>query len=115
MDAHRAIMAPKFAAVDEALTAALGGLEVAEWTDPRGGYFVSLDVLDGCASRVVALAKEAGIALTPAGASFPHGQDPRDRNIRLAPSLPPLAEVETAMAGVATCVALASAEHLMQK
>lgn len=115
MVAHREILAPKFAAVDRALGAALSGLGVAEWTAPRGGYFVSLDVLDGCASRVVALAKEAGIALTPAGASFPHGQDPRDRNIRLAPSLPPLAEVEAAMAGVATCVALASAEHLAQK
>ncbi|MGL5927719.1 MAG: aminotransferase [Dermatophilaceae bacterium] len=109
---HREILAPKFAAVDAALTAELGGLEVAEWTRPRGGYFVSLDVLDGCASRVVALAKDAGIALTPAGASFPHGRDPRDRNIRLAPSFPVLSEVETAMAGVATCVALASAERL---
>ncbi|MGL5860533.1 MAG: aminotransferase [Phycicoccus sp.] len=113
MARHREVLAPKFAAVDAALTAELGGLEVAEWTRPRGGYFVSLDVLDGCASRVVALAKEAGIALTPAGASFPHGRDPRDRNIRLAPSFPVLGEVETAMAGVATCVALASAEHLM--
>ncbi|MGL4746081.1 MAG: aminotransferase, partial [Dermatophilaceae bacterium] len=112
MTAHREILAPKFAAVDAALTAELSGLEVAEWTHPRGGYFVSLDVLDGCASRVVALAKDAGIALTPAGASFPHGRDPRDRNIRLAPSFPVLGEVETAMAGVATCVALASAEQL---
>ncbi len=112
MAGHREILAPKFAAVDSALSAALDGLGVADWTRPLGGYFVSLDVLDGCAARVVALAKEAGIALTPAGASFPHGRDPRDRNIRLAPSLPPLAEVETAMAGVATCVALASAERL---
>ena len=109
---HREILAPKFAAVDAALTAELAGLGVAEWTRPAGGYFVSLDVLDGCASRVVALAKEAGIALTPAGASFPHGRDPRDRNIRLAPSFPELGEVETAMAGVATCVALAAAERL---
>ena len=109
---HRSILAPKFAAVDAALTDGLAGLGVAEWTRPAGGYFVSLDVLDGCASRVVALAKEAGIALTPAGASFPHGRDPRDRNIRLAPSFPELAEVETAMAGVATCVALAAAERL---
>jgi DNA-binding transcriptional MocR family regulator len=112
MRRHRAILAPKFAAVDAALTAELDGLGVAEWTTPAGGYFVSLDVLDGCASRVVALAKEAGIALTPAGASFPHGRDPRDRNIRLAPSFPELGEVETAMAGVATCVALAAAERL---
>ena len=114
MDRHRAILAPKFDAVDAALTAGLGGLGVAEWTRPRGGYFVSLDVLDGCASRVVALAKEAGIALTPAGASFPHGHDPHDRNIRLAPSFPVLAEVEAAMAGVATCVALATAERLTE-
>ena len=112
MARHREILAPKFAAVGAALTAELAGLGVAEWTRPAGGYFVSLDVLDGCASRVVALAKEAGIALTPAGASFPHGQDPRDRNIRLAPSFPVLAEVESAMAGVATCVALAAAERL---
>ena len=69
-------------------------------------------MLDGTATRVVELAKAAGIALTPAGASFPHGHDPRDRNIRLAPSFPVLAEVETAMAGVATCVALAAAEAL---
>ena len=112
MRAHRAILAPKFAAVEAALSAELGGLGVAEWTSPAGGYFVSLDVLDGCATRVVQLAKDAGIALTPAGASFPLGHDPRDRNIRLAPSFPVLAEVETAMAGVATCVALATAEHL---
>ncbi|HOT57546.1 MAG TPA: aminotransferase [Ornithinibacter sp.] len=112
MARHREILAPKFAAVDAALTAELGGLGIAQWTRPAGGYFVSLDVPDGCAARVVALAKAAGIALTPAGASFPHGQDPRDRNIRLAPSFPQLAEVETAMAGVATCVALAAAEQL---
>jgi len=114
MRKHRAIIAPKFAAVDEALTTGLDGLEVAEWSHPTGGYFVNLDVLDGTASRVVALAKEAGIALTPAGASFPHGDDPRDRNIRLAPSFPVLEEVRTAMAGVATCVALAAAEKLTQ-
>jgi DNA-binding transcriptional MocR family regulator len=112
MERHRAILAPKFDAVDAALTSELEGLGVAEWTRPRGGYFVSLDVLDGCASRVVELAKAAGIALTPAGASFPHGHDPRDRNIRLAPSFPVLEEVRTAMAGVATCVALATAERL---
>ncbi|GGM93347.1 putative aminotransferase [Terrabacter tumescens] len=114
MRKHREIIAPKFAAVDEALTSGLAGLEVAEWSHPTGGYFVNLDVLDGTASRVVALAKEAGIALTPAGASFPLGQDPRDRNIRLAPTFPVLDEVRTAMAGVATCVALAAAEKLTQ-
>ncbi|MBS41686.1 MAG: aminotransferase [Nocardioides sp.] len=112
MRKHREIIAPKFAAVDDALSTELDGLEVAEWTRPTGGYFVNLDVLDGTASQVVALAKEAGIALTPAGASFPLGDDPRDRNIRLAPTFPPLDQVETAMAGVATCVALAAAEKL---
>ncbi|RKT76943.1 DNA-binding transcriptional MocR family regulator [Terracoccus luteus] len=113
MRRHREIIAPKFAAVDEALTAGLDGLGVAEWTRPTGGYFVNLDVLDGTATRVVQLAKAAGIALTPAGASFPHGHDPRDRNIRLAPTFPVLDEVRTAMAGVATCVALAAAERLV--
>jgi DNA-binding transcriptional MocR family regulator len=112
MRKHRDIIAPKFGAVDEALTAGLDGLGIAEWSKPTGGYFVNLDVLDGTASRVVQLAKDAGIALTPAGSAFPHGQDPRDRNIRLAPTFPPLADVETAMAGVATCVALAAAEKL---
>lgn len=112
MARHREILAPKFAAVDEALTSALEGRDVATWSRPSGGYFVNLDVLDGTASRVVELAKGAGIALTPAGASFPHGKDPRDRNIRLAPSFPVLDEVRTAMAGVATCVLLAAAEKL---
>jgi DNA-binding transcriptional MocR family regulator len=112
MRRHREIIAPKFAAVDAALTAELEGLGVAEWSKPTGGYFVNLDVLDGTATRVVQLAKEAGIALTPAGSAFPHGDDPDDRNIRLAPTFPALADVETAMAGVATCVALAAAEKL---
>ncbi|PRY57522.1 DNA-binding transcriptional MocR family regulator [Knoellia remsis] len=112
MARHREILAPKFAAVDAALSSALDGREVATWSKPSGGYFVNLDVLDGTATRVVELAREAGIVLTPAGASFPHGVDPRDRNIRLAPSFPTLDEVETAMAGVATCVLLAAAEKL---
>ena len=109
---HRAIIAPKFAEVERVLSERLGGLGVATWTKPTGGYFVSLDVLDGTASRVVQLAKEAGIALTPAGASFPHGDDPRDRNIRLAPTFPPLDQVSEAMEAVATCVLLAAAEKL---
>ena len=109
---HREIIAPKFAEVERILTERLGGLGVAEWTKPTGGYFVSLDVLDGTASRVVELAKAAGIALTPAGSSFPHGDDPRDRNIRLAPTFPPLEQVTAAMEAVTTCVLLASAETL---
>jgi DNA-binding transcriptional MocR family regulator len=109
---HREIIAPKFAEVERILSSRLGGLGVATWTRPTGGYFVSLDVLDGIASRVVELAKQAGVALTPAGASFPYGQDPRDRNIRLAPTYPALSEVTPAMEAVATCVLLASAERL---
>ncbi|HYG93651.1 MAG TPA: aminotransferase class I/II-fold pyridoxal phosphate-dependent enzyme [Nocardioides sp.] len=110
MRKHAELIAPKFAAVEEALSSRLGGLGIAEWTEPSGGYFVSLDVPDGTATRVVGLAKQAGIALTPAGASFPYGKDPRDRNIRLAPTFPTLAEVEAAMAGVALCVELAALE-----
>jgi DNA-binding transcriptional MocR family regulator len=112
MARHRELIAPKFAEVERVLTSRLGGLGVATWTRPSGGYFVSLDVLDGTASRVVELAKAAGVALTPAGASFPHGQDPRDRNIRLAPTFPVVEEVTVAMEAVATCVLLAAAEHL---
>lgn len=111
MDQHRAILAPKFDAVLEILADRLGGHDVAEWTEPRGGYFVSLDVPDGTASRVVQLAKEAGIALTPAGASFPYGKDPRDRNIRIAPSFPSMGDLRAAMEGLATCVLLAAAEQ----
>ena len=110
MRRHRDILAPKFEAVARILTERLGDHGVASWTAPRGGYFVALDVVPGTASRVVELAKGAGIALTPAGATFPYGRDPRDANLRLAPSLPPLAEVEQAIDGVATCVLLAAAE-----
>nr|WP_218884360.1 aminotransferase class I/II-fold pyridoxal phosphate-dependent enzyme [Allobranchiibius huperziae] len=112
MRAHRAIIAPKFEEVQRVLRESLGEHEVATWNTPAGGYFVSLDVLDGTASRVVELAKAAGVALTPAGASFPYGDDPRDRNIRLAPTMPPLDEVTQAMQAVATCVLVAAAEKL---
>ncbi|MFD7022967.1 aminotransferase class I/II-fold pyridoxal phosphate-dependent enzyme [Promicromonospora sukumoe] len=110
MRKHRAILAPKFEAVVEILAERLGGYGIASWTEPKGGYFVSLDVAPGTAARVVQLAKEAGIALTPAGATHPYGKDPEDKNVRLAPSMPPLDEVRTAMDGVATCVLLAAAE-----
>lgn len=112
MGKHREIIAPKFAEVERVLTERLAGLGVATWTKPTGGYFVSLDVMDGCAARTVQLAKEAGLALTPAGSSFPYGNDPDDRNIRLAPTFPSLPEVTRAMEAVATCVLLAVAEKL---
>ena len=112
MALHREIIAPKFAEVQRVLDERLGGLGVATWTNPSGGYFVNLDVLDGTASRVIELAKEAGVALTPAGSSYPYGRDPRNRNIRLAPTFPELAEVSAAMEAVATCALLAAAEKL---
>ena len=107
---HANSLAPKFEAVIGILQGRLGEYGVAQWTEPEGGYFISLDVLDGSATRVWELAKDAGITLTKAGASFPHGVDENDQNIRLAPSLPPLDEVRTAMDGVATCVLLACVE-----
>ena len=110
MKQHASSLAPKFEAVVGILQDRLGEFGVAQWTEPEGGYFISLDVLDGSATRVWELAKDAGITLTKAGASFPHGVDENDQNIRLAPSLPPLDEVRTAMDGVATCVLLACVE-----
>lgn len=112
MQKHAQILKPKFDAVLEILEGRLSEYEVARWTTPAGGYFVSLDVIDGTATRVWELAREAGITLTKAGSAFPKGEDPNDRNIRLAPSLPPLDEVRTAMDGVATCVLLAALEKL---
>ena len=111
MAKHREILAPKFSAVVSILTERLADTDVATWTDPDGGYFVSVDVVPGTASRVVELAGAAGIKLTPAGATFPYGRDPENRNIRLAPSMPPLDEVRVAMDGVATCMLLAAAER----
>lgn len=110
MKQHANSLAPKFEAVVGILQDRLGEYGVAQWTEPEGGYFISLDVLDGSATRVWELAKDAGITLTKAGASFPGGVDENDQNIRLAPSLPPLDEVRTAMDGVATCVLLACVE-----
>ncbi len=111
MDRHRAILAPKFDQVTSTLEERLGSFGVAEWTEPKGGYFVSLDVVDGTASRVVELAKSAGVAMTPAGASFPYGKDPRNRNIRIAPSYPSPDELGTAIDVLATCVLIAAAEQ----
>jgi len=115
MDRHRAIIAPKFAQVRAKFESNLAGTGVARWSDPRGGYFVTLDVLDGCAKQVVRLAKEAGVELTPAGATHPHGNDPRDSTIRIAPTFPEQTEIAQAAEGVAVCVLLAAVEKLLQK
>ncbi|MRH85978.1 aminotransferase class I/II-fold pyridoxal phosphate-dependent enzyme [Nocardia sp. SYP-A9097] len=114
MQKHRAILEPKFKLVLSILEDRLGASKVASWTEPKGGYFISLDVLEGTATRVVALAKEAGIALTPAGSSYPYGKDVEDKNIRIAPSFPSVGELEKAMDGLATCVLLAATEKLLR-
>jgi len=108
MQEHRAVIAPKFEAAAAALTRRLGEYDVARWTHPEGGYFIDLEVVDGTATETVRLAKEAGVSLTPAGSAYPYGEDPDDRHIRLAPTLPPLAEVETAMDVVGLCALLAA-------
>jgi DNA-binding transcriptional MocR family regulator len=115
MDQHRALLAPKFAAVAEALGARLDGTGAARWTGPDGGYFVTLDMSTGSARRVVELAKGMGLALTPAGATHPLGRDPEDRTLRIAPTNPPLTEVRLAAQGIALCVFLAAIEALLAK
>jgi len=106
MEKQAASVGPKFAAVDEILENRLCGKGIATWTKPEGGYFVSVDVLDGCAAEIVRMAGDAGVKLTPAGATFPYGKDPRDRNIRLAPTMPSLDEIRNAMEVFTTCVEL---------
>lgn len=111
MQAHARLIAPKFTAVYEVLDQELRNTGLATWTTPQGGYFISLDTTLPVADRVVQLANEAGVSLTPAGATYPHGRDPRNSNIRLAPTRPPVPEVVQAMEVVALCVKLASAEY----
>ena len=110
MDRQRAIIAPKFEKVLQVFEEEFSEIPNLSWTRPKGGYFISLTVPQGCAKRVVALAKNAGLELTPAGATHPYGKDPDDRTIRIAPSFPALKEVEQAAEGVALCVKLAVAE-----
>ncbi|WP_273736379.1 aminotransferase class I/II-fold pyridoxal phosphate-dependent enzyme [Mycolicibacterium septicum] len=113
MQRHRQLIAPKFALVAEILEDRLGESKIASWTDPKGGYFVSLDVWPGTAKRTVSLAKDAGIAVTEAGASFPYRKDPEDKNIRIAPTFPSLSDVREAIDGLATCALLAATESLL--
>ncbi|MCW2830628.1 MAG: aminotransferase [Aeromicrobium sp.] len=113
MERHREILAPKFEAVVQILRDRLAPYGVASWTEPQGGYFVSLDVVDGTASRTIELTREAGVAMTPAGAAFPYGDDPRDRNIRIAPSYPSPEELSVAIDVLATSVLIAAAEQAL--
>ncbi|MDQ2636528.1 MAG: aminotransferase class I/II-fold pyridoxal phosphate-dependent enzyme [Actinomycetota bacterium] len=113
MQRHQQLLAPKFAAVLEILEDRLGESKIASWTEPKGGYFISLDVLPGTARRTVALAKDAGIAVTEAGATFPYRKDPDDKNIRIAPTFPAEPELRGAIDGLATCALLAATEALV--
>lgn len=115
MDQHRALLAPKFAAVNEALTERLDGTGAACWTRPDGGYFITLEMAFGSAGRIVELAKGIGLALTQAGATHPLGRDPDDRTLRIAPTNPPLPEVRLAAQGIALCAFLAAIEALLAK
>ncbi|MCY4286019.1 MAG: aminotransferase class I/II-fold pyridoxal phosphate-dependent enzyme [Thiotrichales bacterium] len=108
MERHAALLRPKFDCVQRRLEAGLGNLGMGRWTDPDGGYFVSFWTRPGLAKETVRLAAQAGVRLTPAGAAYPRGEDPEDRHIRLAPSFPPLAEVDRAMEVFVTCVKLAA-------
>lgn len=115
MQRHQALLAPKFALVAQILEDRLGESKIASWTDPKGGYFVSLDVLPGTAKRTIALAKDAGIAVTAAGAAFPYGKDPEDKNIRIAPSFPSEPDLREAIDGLSTCALLAATESLLAR
>ncbi len=113
MAAHGALMEPKFELVCRRLDEELGEAGIATWTNPRGGYFVSFEGPAGCARRIVALAKEAGVTMTGAGATWPYGDDPNDSNIRIAPSLPPLEELDAAMDVFCCCVKRAALEKML--
>jgi DNA-binding transcriptional MocR family regulator len=115
MKKHAEILEPKFLAVLDTLNTELSGKEIAWWNKPNGGYFISLNTLDGCAKEVVAMTAEAGVIMTPAGATFPYGNDPRDRNIRISPSLPSVEELEKAMEIFCICIQIASINKLLLK
>lgn len=114
MKKHAKILRPKFELVISTLERELGGLGIASWTNPHGGYFISFDSMEGCAKAIVAKAKEAGLVMTEAGAAFPYGKDPKDTNIRIAPSYPSCAELQEAMDLFTLCVKLVSVDKILE-
>ena len=110
---HAEILRPKFELVLSILEEELGGLEIGSWTKPLGGYFIGFESLPGCAKKIVSMCKKAGVIMTPAGATWPYGKDPRDTSIRIAPTFPPLEELEKASALFALCVRMVSAEKIL--
>lgn len=115
MKKHAALLNPRFDAVLSALAEAFEGTDLGSWEKPQGGYFVAFDTRKNCARETVRLAADAGVKLTPAGATYPYGKDPEDRNIRIAPSVPSVSEVVAAMKVFVTCVKLASVRQQLQK
>ena len=115
MKKHADILRPKFETVLEVLDKELGGLEIGQWTDPKGGYFISFYTLPGCAKKVAAMCKDAGVTLTGAGATYPYKKDPEDSNIRIAPSFPTVDEMKLAAKLFALCVKLVSVEKLLEE
>ena len=115
MNKHAEIVGPKFQAVEDALQKRLGGTGLAISTTPKGGYFVSLDVLDGCAKEIIKRCGDAGVKITPAGATFPYGQDPRDCNIRIAPTLPSVDEINAAMEVLTAVIEVVCTEKLLRE
>ena len=115
MKKHAAILGPKFTAVADILDEQIKPLGFANWNRPKGGYFISFNTMPGTAKRALALCKEAGVEMTPAGATYPYGKDPLDSNIRIAPSLPPVEELKQAMDVFCTCIKLAALEKLLNK
>ena len=115
MKRHAEVLRPKFDAVLHGLDTEIAPLGIAHWERPVGGYFVSLDGMDGTAKRTLALCAEAGVTMTGAGATFPYGKDPKDSNIRIAPSLPPVEELEKAMEVLTISLKLSALEKLLQQ
>ena len=114
MRKHAEILRPKFEMVEEILERELSGLDIGKWTNPKGGYFISFDTLDGCAKQVVSRCAKAGVVMTPAGATWPGGRDPHDSNIRIAPSFPPLNDLKIATELFVLCVKLVSVEKFLK-
>ena len=114
MRKHADILRPKFEAVIDTLERELGGLGIGTWTKPKGGYFIAFDSLDGCAKAIVARCKKAGLVMTGAGATFPYGKDPKDSNIRIAPSYPTVEELKVAAKIFVLSVKLVSIDKLLE-
>ena len=114
MRKHADIIRPKFEAVEQIFDENLGGLGIASWTTPKGGYFISFDAMEGCAKEIIDKAKKAGVKMTPAGSTWPYHNDPHDSNIRVAPTYPPLEDLKTAAKLFSVCVKLVSAQKLYE-